>query len=72
MKFLILVIPIGLLPVNIAKSKGKSFILWTIFSFQESSGNLLNIYHWHAVDTKHMIVGRGWYSAKRLEIKIFC
>jgi len=40
-----------------------SWFLWPMFSFQVYPGNLLNTYHWRAVDADHVIVWRGWYSA---------
>jgi hypothetical protein len=33
-----------------------------MFSFQVYPGNLLNTYHWRAVDAGHVVVWRGWYS----------
>lgn len=39
-----------------------SWFLWPMFSFQVYPGNLLNTYHWRAVDADHVIVWRGWYS----------
>lgn len=42
--------------------KYSSWFLWPMFSFQVHPGNLLNTYHWRAVDTDHVVVWRGWYS----------
>ena len=39
-----------------------SWFLWPMFSFQVYPGNLLNTYHWRAVDADHVGVWRGWYS----------
>lgn len=39
-----------------------SWFLWPMFSFQVYPGNLLNTYHWRAVDAEHVVVWRGWYS----------
>ena len=39
-----------------------SFFLWPMFSFQVYPGNVLNTYHWRAVDAEHVIVWRGWYT----------
>jgi phenylpropionate dioxygenase-like ring-hydroxylating dioxygenase large terminal subunit len=39
-----------------------SWFLWPMFSFQVYPGNLLNTYHWRAVDADHVAVWRGWYS----------
>jgi len=39
-----------------------SWFLWPMFSFQVYPGNVLNTYHWRAVDTHHVVVWRGWYS----------
>jgi len=40
-----------------------SWFLWPMFSFQVYPGNILNTYHWRALDADHVIVWRGWYSA---------
>ncbi|MDU8945728.1 aromatic ring-hydroxylating oxygenase subunit alpha [Ovoidimarina sediminis] len=40
-----------------------SWFLWPMFSFQVYPGNLLNTYHWRAVDAENVVVWRGWYSA---------
>ncbi len=42
--------------------KYSSWYLWPMFSFQVYPGNLLNTYHWRAVDADHVVVWRGWYS----------
>ena len=42
--------------------KYSSWFLWPMFSFQVYPGNLLNTYHWRAIDADHVIVWRGWYS----------
>ncbi len=42
--------------------KYSSWFLWPMFSFQVYPGNLLNTYHWRAIDTDHVVVWRGWYS----------
>ncbi|UWQ17050.1 aromatic ring-hydroxylating dioxygenase subunit alpha [Jannaschia sp. M317] len=39
-----------------------SWFLWPMMSFQVYPGNVLNTYHWRAVDTDHVVVWRGWYS----------
>ncbi len=39
-----------------------SWFLWPVFSFQVYPGNVLNTYHWRAVDVDHVVVWRGWYS----------
>jgi phenylpropionate dioxygenase-like ring-hydroxylating dioxygenase large terminal subunit len=39
-----------------------SWFLWPMFSFQVYPGNLLNTYHWRAVDAGRVVVWRGWYS----------
>ena len=33
-----------------------------MFSFQVYPGNILNTYHWRAVDADHVVVWRGWYT----------
>lgn len=47
-----------------------SWFLWPMFSFQVYPGNLLNTYHWRAVDADHVVVWRGWYSVKGAENEI--
>ena len=44
-----------------------SWFLWPMFSFQVYPGNLLNTYHWRAVDADHVVVWRGWYSVEGAE-----
>ena len=39
-----------------------SWFLWPMFSFQVYPGNMLNTYHWRAIDADHVVVWRGWYS----------
>ncbi|CTQ63174.1 aromatic ring-hydroxylating oxygenase subunit alpha [Roseibium album] len=39
-----------------------SWFLWPLFSFQVYPGNILNTYHWRAVDVDHVAVWRGWYT----------
>ncbi|KIC41882.1 (2Fe-2S)-binding protein [Ruegeria sp. ANG-R] len=39
-----------------------SWFLWPMFSFQVYPGNVLNTYHWRALDANHVVVWRGWYS----------
>ncbi len=47
-----------------------SWYLWPLFSFQVYPGNVLNTYHWSAVDTGHVILWRGWYSIDGAEDEI--
>ncbi|WP_419907052.1 aromatic ring-hydroxylating oxygenase subunit alpha [Hoeflea sp.] len=47
-----------------------SWFLWPMFSFQVYPGNVLNTYHWRAVDADHVVVWRGWYSAGGLDSDI--
>ncbi len=42
--------------------KYSSWFLWPMFSFQVYPGNVLNTYHWRAVDVDHVVVWRGWYT----------
>ena len=42
--------------------KYSSWFLWPMFSFQVYPGNVLNTYHWRAVDAANVVVWRGWYS----------
>ncbi|HIP77074.1 MAG TPA: aromatic ring-hydroxylating dioxygenase subunit alpha, partial [Kiloniellaceae bacterium] len=39
-----------------------SWFLWPMFSFQVYPGNILNTYHWRALDVDHVKVWRGWYA----------
>ena len=39
-----------------------SWYLWPLMSFQVYPGNVLNTYHWRAIDYEHVVVWRGWYS----------
>lgn len=39
-----------------------SWFLWPLMSFQVYPGNVLNTYHWRAIDHNHVVVWRGWYS----------
>jgi phenylpropionate dioxygenase-like ring-hydroxylating dioxygenase large terminal subunit len=39
-----------------------SWFLWPMFSFQVYPGNVLNTYHWRAIDVDHVVVWRGWYT----------
>jgi phenylpropionate dioxygenase-like ring-hydroxylating dioxygenase large terminal subunit len=39
-----------------------SWFLWPMFSFQVYPGNVLNTYHWRAIDAQHVVVWRGWYA----------
>lgn len=43
--------------------KYSSWFLWPMFSFQVYPGNILNTYHWRAIDANHVVVWRGWYTA---------
>ena len=47
--------------------KYSSWFLWPMFSFQVYPGNVLNTYHWRAIDTDHVVVWRGWYSIDGVE-----
>ena len=44
-----------------------SWFLWPMFSFQVYPGNVLNTYHWRAVDADHVVVWRGWYTVDGAE-----
>lgn len=44
-----------------------SWFLWPMFSFQVYPGNVLNTYHWRAVDADNVVVWRGWYSVGGIE-----
>ncbi len=47
-----------------------SWFLWPMFSFQVYPGNILNTYHWRAVDTDHVVVWRGWYTVGGVDSEI--
>jgi phenylpropionate dioxygenase-like ring-hydroxylating dioxygenase large terminal subunit len=47
-----------------------SWFLWPMFSFQVYPGNVLNTYHWRAIDADHVVVWRGWYSLNGAEDKV--
>ncbi len=47
-----------------------SWFLWPMFSFQVYPGNVLNTYHWRAVDAEHVVVWRGWYTIGGVESDI--
>lgn len=53
-------------PINLEANeyagKYSSWFLWPMFSFQVYPGNILNTYHWRAIDAEHVNVWRGWYS----------
>ena len=44
-----------------------SWFLWPMFSFQVYPGNILNTYHWRAIDHENVVVWRGWYSINGVE-----
>lgn len=39
-----------------------SWYLWPLFSFQVYPGNVLNTYHWRAIEHDRVVVWRGWYT----------
>ena len=39
-----------------------SWFLWPMMSFQVYPGNVLNTYHWRAIDHENVMLLRGWYS----------
>ncbi len=39
-----------------------SWFLWPMFAFQVYPGNVLNTYHWRAIDEANVIVWRGWFT----------
>ena len=47
-----------------------SWFLWPMFSFQVYPGNVLNTYHWRAVDADHVVVWRGWYGAEGFDPEV--
>ena len=42
--------------------KYSSWFLWPAFSYQTYPGNILNTYHWRAIDVDNVVVWRGWYT----------
>ncbi len=44
-----------------------SWFLWPLFSFQVYPGNVLNTYHWRAIDAENVALSRGWYSVEGSE-----
>lgn len=44
-----------------------SWFLWPMFSAQVYPGNVLNTYHWRAIDADHVVVWRGWYTPDGIE-----
>ncbi|MEM6896112.1 MAG: aromatic ring-hydroxylating dioxygenase subunit alpha [Pseudomonadota bacterium] len=44
-----------------------SWFLWPMMSFQVYPGNVLNTYHWRAIDAERVVVWRGWYSVDGVE-----
>ena len=53
-------------PIDLASNEYageySSWFLWPMFSFQVYPGNILNTYHWRAIDADNVVVWRGWYS----------
>ena len=47
-----------------------SWFLWPMFSFQVYPGNVLNTYHWRAIDADHVVVYRGWYTVDGEESEV--
>ena len=39
-----------------------SWFLWPMMSFQVYPGNVLNTYHWRAIDHQQVMLYRGWYT----------
>lgn len=47
-----------------------SWYLWPLFSFQVYPGNILNTYHWRAVDVDRVVVWRGWYTVDGVDSEV--
>ena len=47
-----------------------SWFLWPMFSFQVYPGNILNTYHWRAVDIDKVVVWRGWYTIDGVDSEV--
>ena len=48
--------------------KYSSWYLWPMMSFQVYPGNLLNTYHWRAIDHENVVVWRGWYATEDTDL----
>jgi phenylpropionate dioxygenase-like ring-hydroxylating dioxygenase large terminal subunit len=48
----------------------QSWFLWPMFSFQCYPGNVLNTYHWRAIDVDHCSVWRGWFTEAGQECEV--
>ena len=55
------------LEANAHAGEYSSWFLWPMFSFQVYPGNVLNTYHWRALDADHVVVWRGWYTEDGIE-----
>ena len=57
-------------PIDLASNQHagdySSWFLWPMFSFQVYPGNVLNTYHWRAVDVDKVVVYRGWYKSAHM------
>jgi len=53
-------------PINLESNKYaghySSWFLWPMMSFQVYPGNVLNTYHWRAIDHERVTLFRGWYT----------
>jgi len=47
-----------------------SWFLWPLFSFQVYPGNVLNTYHWRAIDADNVVVWRGWYTVDGVDSEV--
>ena len=47
---------------NAHATEYSSWFLWPTFSFQVYPGNVLNTYHWQALEVEKTLVVRGWYT----------
>jgi len=61
-----------LIDINANENAGEysSWFLWPLFSFQVYPGNILNTYHWRAVDHENVVVWRGWYTMDGMDEKL--
>jgi len=50
------------LSANDYAGKYSSWFLWPMMSFQVYPGNVLNTYHWRAIDHENVMLWRGWYA----------
>jgi phenylpropionate dioxygenase-like ring-hydroxylating dioxygenase large terminal subunit len=58
------------LSANDYADKYSSWFLWPMMSFQVYPGNVLNTYHWRAIDHQHVLLWRGWYATDTMDKQV--